>query len=76
MKNKEMYILHIETNSTSLQAFKASLRGELNCVSDEGHDTARKVWNGMIDKYPVLVVRCADASDVVSAIQFARSQNL
>jgi FAD/FMN-containing dehydrogenase len=69
-------MLQIGSNSASLQDFKARLRGELICASDEGYDSARKVWNGMIDKYPVLIARCADVSDVVSAIQFARSHDL
>jgi len=63
-------------NHIDLQHFKANLRGELIVPSDENYDSARKVWNGMIDKYPALIVCCADVSDVVSAVQFARSQRL
>jgi FAD/FMN-containing dehydrogenase len=69
-------MLQITINSASLQDFKVRLRGELICASDAGYESARKVWNGMIDKYPVLIARCADVSDVVSAIQFARSHDL
>jgi FAD binding domain/Berberine and berberine like len=43
---------------------------------DDAYDNARKVWNGMIDKYPALVARCTNSSDVVRAIEFARNQNL
>ncbi len=63
-------------NSLSLQNFKTGLRGELIGPGDAGYDRARRVWNGMIDKYPALVARCGDVGDVVSAIQFARSHNL
>lgn len=60
----------------ALQDFEAHLHGELIGPGDDGYESARRVWNGMIDKYPALIVRCADVSDVVSAVQFARGQDL
>src|SRR5712691_865880 len=59
-----------------MQGLNAHLRGELICPSDSGYDAARKVWNGMIDKYPAMIVRCADVVDVVRAVQFARAHHL
>lgn len=59
-----------------VQDLKARLHGELMSLGDPGYHTARKVWNGRIDKYPTLIVRCADQCDVVSAIQFARREHL
>ncbi len=55
---------------------KASLRGELIQQGDEGYDAARKVYNGMIDKHPALIARCADVADVIIAVNFAREHNL
>ena len=43
---------------------------------DEGYESARRVWNGAIDKNPALIVRFADVSDVVRAVQFARAEQL
>ena len=60
----------------ALQKFKASLRGELLRSGDEGYDASRKVWNGMIDKHPGLIVRCSGVSDVINAVRFAREQEL
>src|SRR5690606_13486529 len=37
---------------------------------------ARTIWNGMIDRRPGLIVRCAGAADVVSAVWFARDNDL
>lgn len=67
---------HTTINSAFLQDFKASLRGELITPGDDSYDSARRVWNGMINKYPALIARCAGVSDVVSAVQFAHRQHL
>jgi hypothetical protein len=60
----------------ALRDLKAHVCGELICPHDYGYDDARKVWNGMVDKFPALIVRCADQADVSSAIQCAREHHL
>ena len=55
---------------------RAGVRGGVLCPGDDGYDDARKLWNGMIDKRPALIVCCAGAGDVVSAVNFARDHNL
>src|SRR5579872_7492851 len=57
-------------------ALKASLRGELIQPDDESYDAARKVYNGMIDRHPALIARCADVADVIAAVTFAREHDL
>src|SRR5438270_1926619 len=59
-----------------LQDLKAELHGELICPNDRGYEATRKVWNGMIDTYPALIARCADAVDVVKSVQFGRVYHL
>jgi FAD/FMN-containing dehydrogenase len=49
----------------------ARLAGELITPEHHDYDTARRVWNGMIDKRPASIARCADAHDVATAIGFA-----
>src|SRR5262245_42656195 len=61
---------------TAIEAFRTSLRGELLRPVDAGYETARKVWNGMIDRRPALVVRCAGVADVMASVQFARTHDL
>jgi FAD/FMN-containing dehydrogenase len=43
---------------------------------DGGYDAARRVWNGLIDRYPTVIVRCATVSDVICAIGLARKERL
>jgi FAD/FMN-containing dehydrogenase len=63
-------------NLTTLQQFKSGLRGEVLDPGNDGYTSARRVWNGLIDRYPALIVRCTETSDVIRAVQFARSQHL
>ena len=53
-----------------------ALRGELITPTDPGYDEARAVYNGMIDKHPAAIARCRDAADVITAVRFARAQDL
>ena len=59
-----------------ISAFKASLRGGLIQPGDGDYDQARKLYNGMIDKRPGLIASCADAGDVIAAVNFGREHNL
>ncbi|MFT2010705.1 FAD-dependent oxidoreductase [Pontibacter sp. 13R65] len=52
------------------------LRGVLLTPYSPDYDLVRIVWNGMIDRRPGLIVRCAGAADVRQAILFARARNL
>jgi hypothetical protein len=50
---------------TAIENLKAHLRGRLLRPEDSGYDSARKIWNGMIDKRPGFITRCSGAGDVV-----------
>jgi FAD/FMN-containing dehydrogenase len=60
----------------TVQHFADSLRGRLVRPGDGGYDEARKVWNGMVDRRPALIARCAGAADVIAAVRFAREHEL
>ena len=55
---------------------RESLRGEVILRDDAGYDEARKIYNGMIEKRPLLIARCADVADVITAVKYARDNNL
>ncbi len=60
----------------AVATFRAQLRGKLIGPGEAGYDEARKVWNGMIDRRPALVARCAGVADVISTVNFAREHKL
>jgi FAD/FMN-containing dehydrogenase len=55
-----------------IDALRTSLRGDVIDRQSPEYDEARSVWNGLIDRRPAVVARCADAQDVVSAVNVAR----
>jgi hypothetical protein len=50
----------------------ANLRGSVITPESSEYDAARKVYNGMIDRRPAAIARCADVADVRTAVNFAR----
>ena len=58
------------------QDLARALRGSLLQRGDAGYELRRRVWNGAIDRYPLAIVRCEDADDVVTAVKFATAARL
>ena len=50
--------------------------GQVLTPGTRGYDSARSVWNGMIDHRPKLIARCASVDDVVTAVRAARECDL
>ena len=63
-------------DEAKIKAFEHSLHGRLIRPGDVDYDEARAVWNGMIDRYPALIVRCARVDDVIASVNFARENNI
>jgi len=61
---------------STVNAFRAQIRGALIRLGDPEYDSARKVYNGMIDKRPSMIVCCVDVADVIRAVNFARENSL
>jgi FAD/FMN-containing dehydrogenase len=56
--------------------FRTTLRGPLLQQGDADYDTARTIWNAMIDRRPALIARCAGTADVLACVAFARDHGL
>ena len=60
----------------SLSEFRGQFRGAIIEPGGETYEQARKVYNGMIDRKPRLIVKCTDVADVMAAIQLAKRTGL
>ena len=60
----------------SIEQLRNRLRGSVLAPSEGGYDTARRAWNGMLDKHPALIAQPTDAPDVATAIAFGRREGL
>jgi FAD/FMN-containing dehydrogenase len=58
-----------------VERLRERFRGEIIEPGHESYDSARKVYNAMIDKRPRLIARCVDVADVIAAVQHGRENN-
>ncbi len=56
----------------AVDRLRTDLAGRVVRQDDTDYHRVREVWNAMVDRRPALVVRCADVSDVIRAVAFAR----
>ena len=61
---------------SALTALVSQVSGHLVRPSDPEYGDARRVWNGMIDRYPAAILRCESNADVAAGIRFAREAGL
>ena len=59
-----------------IEELKGGFQGEILLPSDGAYDSARTIWNAMIDKRPAVIARCATTADVVRGVNFARDNKL
>jgi len=59
-----------------MERLKTLVKGRVILPSDPSYDEARRVWNGMIDKRPLAIVKCKDEEDVVNTVNYARENSL
>jgi FAD/FMN-containing dehydrogenase len=58
------------------EGLRQVLRGDLVTAHDPDYDTARRVWNGVIDRRPRGIVRCRGVADVIAGVRFVTAENL
>src|SRR3982074_3931478 len=62
--------------AVATEPFSGNMRGPVIRPMDADYDAVRSLYNGMIDKSPVMIARCSDVADVVTAVNFARQNDL
>ncbi len=65
-----------DADAVQFQNFKESIHGQIIVRSDPQYDDERSVYNGMIDRYPDIIVKCRDVADVISCVNFGRDNQI
>lgn len=61
---------------SDIKELAETISGELLLPADVGYDTVRQIHNGMIDKRPAVILRCAGVADVADGLRFAVASDL
>lgn len=64
------------TGRVDVSQLRRRLDGRVMLPGDDGYDSARTVWNAMVDRRPAVAVRCTSSADVAVAVDFARRSGL
>ena len=60
----------------TINELKSQLTGKVISSIEKEYDEERKIWNGMIDRKPALIVKCMGTADVVHTVKFARQHGI
>ncbi|MCY7417366.1 MAG: FAD-binding oxidoreductase [Chloroflexi bacterium] len=60
----------------NVAGLRATIEGRVMTSDDADYDATRRVWNGMIDKRPRLIVQAASTQDVGPVIALARQTGM
>jgi FAD/FMN-containing dehydrogenase len=66
----------ISTGRVDVDRLRRSVDGQVMLPGEDGYDSARALWNAMVDRRPAVVVRCASSADVAASVDFSRSNDL
>ncbi len=65
-----------ELSSEQLAGLRRILSGPVLTLNDPEYSRARRIWNGMIDRNPSVIVQPTSIADVIQSVRFAREQGL
>src|SRR5262245_56961093 len=60
----------------AIERLRVRLNGGVLLPGVDGYETARRVWNGIVDKRPAAILSCTNRDDVVEAVAVARASGL
>ena len=66
----------VTLEQAAVKELSDALRGRLLLPGFDGYDTARRVLNASIDRFPALIVQPSGAADIMKAVTFARERDL
>ena len=59
-----------------VEGLEGVFAGELVLPGDARYESARRVWNGMVDRRPAVIARCRDSRDIASLLRGAVESGL
>jgi FAD/FMN-containing dehydrogenase len=62
--------------NVSIDDLRTQVRGDVIAPDDDAYEQARHVYNAMIERRPVVIVRAANVGDVITAVNLARENGL
>jgi FAD/FMN-containing dehydrogenase len=68
--------MHFTADAAVASALAERLSGRVIAPDHPEYEASRRVWNGMVDKRPIAIARCADADDAGAAVRFAAEYGL
>jgi FAD binding domain/Berberine and berberine like len=63
-------------DGAAVETLASDFAGDLIQESDAAFDAARQIWNGHVQRRPVLIARCRGVADVMAAVRFCREHDL
>lgn len=63
-------------STMNVEQLRSRFGGEIIQPGDGAYESARRVYNGMIDKRPALIARCVDVADIMAAVEFGRENKM
>lgn len=73
---REKGIRMVSLQSEVVSELRSKVKGEVLLPGESGYDAARTIWNAMIDRKPVIIVRCAAVEDIVHSLALGRDHGL
>ena len=58
----------VSPGRVDVEPLRRRVDGQVMLPGEDGYDSARAMWNAMVDRRPAVVVRCASSADVAAAI--------
>lgn len=75
-KTKAMPNTIKDLKAAAIDSFKAAIRGQVILPGDVAYTEECRLYNAMVQKHPGMIVKCTDAADVITAVNFGRENNL